>query len=163
MSSGVWNQLNHQDHHQPRFWIDAIHRTVAPPQPNEPRCSCRWRRNDRRSRIRVRSPRPVAEWRVADLVGRHELDRVRRQDAHPVERAAAAHRLEEACVVARRRNQSRAAGEALARPVDVVPWPRAPSGARTLLPSCRCRRRRRADPCSAGGRKNCVSFMPSGP
>ena len=61
-----------------------------------------------------------ADWRLAaqlaDLVGGHELHGVRREDAHLAERAAIAQRLEEGRIVARRRNQSRAAGKLLRGP-----------------------------------------------
>ena len=92
-------------------------------------------------------------------------DGARREDADAVERAAVANHLEEPRVVARggqqARRRPRSSGAGRRRS---APCPSAPSGARD-------------DPCrrlplaytaasrsrSAGGRKNCVSFMPSGP
>ena len=56
-----------------------------------------------------------------DLVRRHQRDGARRENTHAVERAAVADHLEKARVVAGGREQPGAAGEALARPVDVVP------------------------------------------
>ena len=54
------------------------------------------------------------------MVHRHELDRLRAQEPHAVDLSAVQHHLQEAAVVARRREQSRPAGEGDARPVDVV-------------------------------------------
>ena len=54
------------------------------------------------------------------MARRHELDGLAAQDAPAVERAAVQHHLQEARVVGGRREQPRAAGEVLARAVDVV-------------------------------------------
>src|SRR5262245_35475484 len=55
-----------------------------------------------------------------DLIGRHQLHGARGEDANAVERAAVANHLQEPRVVARRRQETRAAGEALARTIDIV-------------------------------------------
>ena len=62
----------------------------------------------------------------AGLVVRHEVDRVRREDADAIQLAAVEQHLEEAGVVGGGRDQSRAPREAAARAGDVIPltaWP----------------------------------------
>ena len=55
----------------------------------------------------------------AQVVDRHQLDRLAAQDARALERAPLQHHLQEARVVARGGEEAGAAGEALARPLDV--------------------------------------------
>src|SRR3954468_22351774 len=116
------------------------------------------------------------------LVGGHQLDRARRQDAHAVERTAVADHLEEPRIVAGGGQQAGAAGKAAARTVDVMALAARAVGRTADLPAVAVRAR----PAAAGGppppwlsgrgawppgsrsrcigaRKNCVSFMPSGP
>ena len=159
----VRHQLDHHHHHQARFRIDAIHRAVgaAPPE--------RALAAHAVGAVAIDGLEAEAESQAgrrmqrADLVGGHQLHRARRQNPRAVERAAAAHRLEEA---ARSRARSRA-GRRRRRNSCAARRRRSPGRARPPAHARTCRRRRchrrpRSRSFCAGGRKNCVSFMPSG-
>ena len=76
----------------------------------------------------VAEPEPTRALQIADLVGGHELDGMRSENAHLAQRATIAQGLEEGGVVSRRGDEARAAREALARSVNVVALTSRPFG-----------------------------------
>src|SRR6266699_3628671 len=96
------------------YWLP-----YAPPQLNVPTDAIRA--------VALHDPEPepesVGAGRVeqhAALVVRHEIDCVRRENAHPVELAPVEQHLEQASVIRSRRDESRPSREALARTRHVV-------------------------------------------
>src|SRR4051794_20088554 len=118
---GVRQHLHHEADHQVCVGIDAVGRAVGA------------RPSERAGRVESVGAEPIGGFEAepvahavrrmqrADLVGRHQRHRPPRENAHAVERATAADHLEETRVVLRGRQQTRAAGETLARAVDVGP------------------------------------------
>ena len=159
----VRHQLDHEHDDQPRFRIDAVVGAVGA-APSEGAHRTQPARAVAIDRLEAKAEsEPGRRVQRADLVRRHQRDGSRREDADAIERAAVANHLEEARVVARGREQARAAGEVLARARRRSGPARGRPPARER--SCRPVRSSRPSPGAArcsGGRKNCVSFIPSG-
>ena len=113
-------ELGHEDGHEPLDRIDPVSRVVSPAPSESPRRSghpvmpepCRHRESQAEA-LRT------AAVEVPDMVGGHQLDRLRSEDAGAIELAAVEEHLEETGVVVRRREEARAAGKTLPWSLDV--------------------------------------------